>query len=200
MEVGEKGILHLIDKNICEYSELQYAILNGDDNILSEGYSIFSHRIGKYYENSRILANRLTCDNYISLLNDKSKDVRCSVLTLIRDSFTLYDSNVSLMECILNISVDGSDEERVIVNTILTKEVVNFYKKEVDRILVGFVENSGGKCFFDYYTFNYLYELLVRFERKDLIDRLLMIGKNSNINGIKEACEEIIEDLIIKNI
>lgn len=200
MEVGEKGILHLIDKNICEYSELQYAILNGDDNILSEGYSIFLHRIGKYYENSKILANRLTCDNYLSLLNDKSKDVRCSVLTLIRDSFTLYDSNVSLMECILNISVDGSDEERVIVNTILTKEVVNFYKKEVDRILVGFVENSGGKCFLDYYTFNYLCELLVRFERKDLIERLLMIGKDSNISSIKEACEEIIENLIIKNI
>ncbi|EPF69455.1 hypothetical protein GCM10025882_18930 [Acinetobacter gyllenbergii] len=121
-------------------------------------------------------------------------------MTLIRDSFTLYDSNVSLMECILNISVDGSDEERVIVNTILTKEVVNFYKNEVDRILVGFVENSGGKCFLDYYTFNYLYELLVRFERKDLIERLLMIGKDSNISSIKEACEEIIENLIIKNI
>ncbi|PKF31557.1 hypothetical protein [Acinetobacter proteolyticus] len=198
MEVDENGILYLIDKNICEYSDLQYAIVNGD--VLSEGYSIFSHGIGKYYENSKILANRLTCDNYLYLLNDKSKDVRCSILTLIRDSFTLYDSNVSLMECILNISVDGSDEERVIVNTILTKEIVDFYKKEVDRILVSFVENSGGKCFFDYYTFNYLYELLVRFESKDLIDKLLVIGENSNINGIKEACEEIIEDLITKNI
>ncbi len=104
------------------------------------------------------------------------------------------------MECILNISIDGSDEERVIVNTILNEEIVNFYKNEVDRILVGFVENSGSKYFYDYYTFNYLYELLVRFESKDLIDRLLMIGKSSNISEIKEAYEEIIEDLIIKNI
>lgn len=195
MDINACEVISLIDKNIIEYNEFQYKIINRDSNILDEGYSIFQNKIGKYYECSKILANNLNTSNYLFFLKSDSRDVRCSILTLIRDSFILYNTNIILMEFILYISIDGSDEERVLINSILTKEMVDFYKNKIEYVLIRFVENSEKKYYFDYYTYNYLYELLVRFENKDLQEELLMTGRGSSIKEIHEAYTEIVEDL-----
>lgn len=188
-------IIKMMSDNISKFSEFQYYCLKGKNDNLNEDFYSFEMNIRTHYEQSKIISKNIDNIFILELLKSKDNDLRCTTLMLIRDSFILYDFNLELFDKIIYIAIDGSDNERIIVSTILSEKMVEFYGEKVYFILDKYIENIDCIYELDYYTYNYLYQVVKVFNSKLLIDKVLNKGCISKKNDVLEAYEEIIEDM-----
>ena len=146
-----------------------------------------------YYEGVNIIQLQTDDSVIIETLEDIDLVNRIMGLNYVRDSFLLIKANASskfLLEKIVYLYIDGTEEEIVVASRIISPSFVSVHNTFLTELCNKYI--SGDIDFeLNYYTYHQLYKLAQKIGCKYLEKCLIELGKNNINNSVKEAFEEL---------
>ncbi|MDF9621096.1 hypothetical protein P5705_25925 [Pseudomonas entomophila] len=149
-------------------------------------YELHERVTNQYGYDVRSLYLQYEPDLMEMLRSDSSEDRRVS-LKVARDGLLDFSCSDSFVEKIINISIDGNEEEMLLARGILASRGWTSGRDElVGRIVSGFCSDGV-----DYYTYKNVGEFLCVVGSKSLLEAHIKLGEGSQDEDIVELANDL---------